>query len=114
MNVRPAFLACIFFILSACAATPEKLSSEEAAIRVYREAPNCKFEMLGLVSASSGSVGMDIEGNEEASLSKLKKSAYQMGADAVILRDSKFGDRQWHSSGVVHYVSGDAIKGCAK
>lgn len=107
-------IASLVVVMSACAATPEKLSTQEAAVRVYREPPSCNFENLGLVSASSGNVGMDIEGNQESTISKLKKNAYRMGASAVIVHDSKYGERQWHSSGVVHHMSGDAISDCRR
>ncbi len=107
-----SLLACLIILLSSCAAGPVQLTKSESAIRVYSEAPNCKYENLGIVSASSGSVGWDIEGNEEATLSMLKKNAHKVGADGVVLRSSKDGKRQWHSSGVVHTMRGDAIKGC--
>ena len=105
---KPVFLALL--ILYGCVASPVKLTPEEQAVRVYAEEPECSFENYGVVSVQSGSVAMDIEGNEAASISKLKKEAAALGATAVILTKSETGDRQWHSAGVQHQMSGIAIR----
>ncbi len=93
-----------------CISSPPKLTQEEAAIKVYSSTPECHYKNLGYISAQTGSVSWDVEGNEEASLGYLKKQAYELGANAIILKQSKTGDRQWHSSGVTHEISGDAIR----
>ena len=109
---RMLFALFLLSWLAGCVAMPVQLTTGEASVIVYRTPPDCEYQYIGMVNAISGSVGMDVEGNEPATLSKLKKNAYMMGATAVILRESGFGRRQWHSSGIVHRMSGDAIRGC--
>jgi hypothetical protein len=108
--VKKIIVICVVSILSACVASPIDLTPTEQAVRVYTDEPDCEYENLGLVSAQSGSVSMDIEGNEAATLSKLKKAVAAVGANAVIVLKSETGDRQWHSSGVQHQMSGTAIR----
>ena len=103
-------LVLIAVAVVGCVASPVDLTPTEQAVRVYSEAPDCDYENFGLVSAQSGSVAMDIEGNEAASISKLKKAAAAIGATAVIVTKSESGDRQWHSAGVQHQMSGTAIR----
>ena len=96
--------------LLACTAQPVQLTSEEAAVRVYRDKAPCEHDNLGVIAAQPGNVSWDKEGNEAATISMLKKQAAALGANAMILTKSEFGDRQWHSSGVVHHGAADAIR----
>jgi hypothetical protein len=112
--LKNSLLACLVVLLSSCTARPVKLTEQESFIRVYNEVPNCKYENLGIVIASSGNVNWDINGNEEATLSRLRKNAHKLGADAIIIRSSKKGERQSHSSSVLYTMRGNAIKNCSQ
>ena len=98
------------FLLVGCVSSPSRLSTKEDAVIIYSSTPDCKYKNLGMISASSGSVGWDVEGNENATSAELKKVAAKKGATGVILKKSEQGERQWHSSGSLHQMSGDAIK----
>jgi hypothetical protein len=97
-------------MLMACISSPPELTDKENAVIIYSSKPTCKYENLGYISAQTGSVNWDVEGNEEASIGYLKQKAAKMGATGVILKASKTGERQWHSAGVTHEMSGDAIR----
>ncbi len=108
--MRSLILCGAITVFCGCVAQPVDLTPAEQAVRVYSEAPDCSYEDFGLVSAQSGSVAWDVEGNEAASVSKLKKEAAAIGATAIIIAKSETGDRQWHSAGVQHQMTGQAIR----
>lgn len=108
---RSTFLL-IIAILAGCSSDPVRLTPEEARVVVLRQAPDCKYRNLGIITASSGNIGLDIKGNESATLSKLRRQAHALGADAVILRGGGFNERPWYSQGDVYQMDGDAIINC--
>lgn len=105
------FLLCIAGVV-ACSSSPVTLSPEEAKVMILEEPPKCEYKNLGLITASTGSVGLDIKGNKAATLSKLRKQAHALGANAVILRAGGFNERPWYSNGDVYQMDGDAIINC--
>ena len=107
--MKKVCLSLMIGLLAGCVSSPPELSAGESAIQIFSTAPNCKFRNLGYVSASSGSVAWDVEGNSDISIAELKKRAFEKGANAILLKSSAAGDRAWHSSGVVHEAAGDAI-----
>lgn len=50
-------------VVFGCVSRPVSLTPEEEAVRVYQDAPDCKYEDLGMIASTSGSVGWDVEGN---------------------------------------------------
>jgi hypothetical protein len=72
--------------LAGCATTPTQLTKEEDAIRVFASAPSCKYKILGAVGGSSGSTLWGTYGNYNATVSRMKKDAYKLGANAIIIK----------------------------
>jgi hypothetical protein len=115
--MKRLYVGCIFAAVLAmvqgCASVPLILTSEEKEIRIYRDETHCPlYDYVGMIAASSGVMGLGVEGNEQTTLTKLKRYAHQMGADGVIVRASGYSRRYWHNSGVVHRMVGDAVRNC--
>lgn len=108
-----ALLSATAVLVASCSSSPVSLTPEEAHVIVLREAPDCDYKSLGMVSASSGSVGLDIKGNESATLSRLRRETHAVGGNAVILRAGGFTDRPWYSNGEVYQLDGEAIINCS-
>lgn len=72
--------------LFGCAAAPTRLSKEEDAIRVFASQPSCKYKNLGAVGGTSGSTFWGTEGNYGATVSRMKKEAYKLGANAILIK----------------------------
>ena len=107
------FAVAVLAMIQGCASVPLVLTEKEREVRIYRDESQCpSYEYVGMVAASSGVMGLGVEGNEQTTLTKLKRYAHRMGADAVIVRASGYSRRYWHNSGVVHRMKGDAVRDC--
>ena len=94
--------------LAGCAVAPTQLTKEEDAIRVFASAPPCKYTILGAVGGSSGSTLWGTDGNYNATVSHMKKDAYKLGANAIIIR-SEHTSTGTVNSGSVNDLLADAI-----
>ena len=72
--------------LAGCAVAPTQLTKEEDAIRVFASGPPCKYKILGTVGGSSCSTFWGTDGNYNATVSRMKKDAYKLGANAIIIK----------------------------
>ena len=79
-------LVLFVMALAGCAVAPTQLTKEEGAIRVFASAPPCKYKVLGAVGGTSGSTFWGTEGNYNATVSRMKKDAYKLGANAIIIK----------------------------
>ena len=110
MRIRALFsTSLVLFVMSlaGCAVAPAQLTKEEDAIRVFASAPPCKYKIVGTVGGSSGSTFWGTEGNYNATVSRMKKDAYKLGANAIIIKSENTSVSA--DGGAVNDMLADAI-----
>jgi uncharacterized protein YbjQ (UPF0145 family) len=110
MRTRALLLTSLFLFvtsLAGCAVAPTHLTKEEDAIRVFASAPSCKYKTIGAVGGTSGSTTWGTEGNYNATVSRMKKDAYKLGANAIIIKQENTSAGSMRGS--VNEMLGDAI-----
>jgi hypothetical protein len=78
---------------------------DPSQVKLYTEAP-AKYEVLGIVSATSGA-GLTKQGSEDYAVQELKKQAAKLGANGVLLEAT--GQLAYASGTIGQTVSGKAI-----
>jgi hypothetical protein len=111
-SLRSVFFSSLFCIaatwaIGGCASSPIALAKEEDAVRVFSSEPKCDYKSLGVVSSNSGSTFWGTEGNYNATISYMKRDAYKMGANAIIIKQSATSSGSL--GGSVNDLLGEAI-----
>src|SRR5215472_8949445 len=100
-------LVLLVMSLAGCAVAPTQLTKEEGGIRVFASPPPCKYKILGAVGGRSGSTFWGTEGNYNATVSRMKKDAYKLGANAIIIKHENTSTGVY--GGAVNDMLADAI-----
>lgn len=121
MKTNIFFYAIVIMIIVASCATGTALvtgiqrpATNPETVIIYTEVPNCKYETIGIVTASSDA-GWTEQGDLNYAVAELKRQAAKIGANGVILENVSTSN----NGGVISYgiiipvtaknVSGKAI-----